>query len=110
MKIYRLQESGSRSMGFTTYEKYFQHEADARKAFDEKIKEYRRSKDLAKKSDLDGQKPIRIDNNPQRFGSVKKNVVIEAFIAVWDEFHIPEEGTEYDIGSLHLEIIEIEVA
>ncbi|WP_411552216.1 hypothetical protein [Paenibacillus lautus] len=109
MKIYRLQESGSRSMGFTTFEKYFQHESDAKKAFDEKIKEYRKSKDLVKRSDLDGQKPIRIDDNPRRFG-IKKNVVKEAFIAVWDEFHIPEEGTEYDIGSLHLEIIEIEVA
>jgi len=52
LNIYKIEESGSSSMGFTTFEKYFQHEADARKEFDQKIKEYRKSKELAKKSDL----------------------------------------------------------
>jgi hypothetical protein len=61
MKIYKIDESGSRTMGFTCYEKHYLHKADAIKAFDEKIKAYRKSKELAKKSDLDGENPIKIE-------------------------------------------------
>ena len=107
MEIYKIEESGSRSMGFTTFEKYFQHEADARKAFDAKIKEYRKNGELAKKSDLDGENPIRIKENPESFG---KKVLREAWISVWDRYDIPEEGTDWDIGSLRLQIIVIDVA
>ena len=107
MEIYKIEESGSRSMGFTTFEKYFQHEADARKAFDQKIKDYRKSGELAKKRDLDGKSPIQIKENPKSFG---QKVLLEAWVAVWDRYDIPEEGTEWDIGSLRLQIIVIDVA
>jgi len=107
LNIYKIEESGSSSMGFTTFEKYFQHEADARKEFDQKIKEYRKSKELAKKSDLDGKNPIQIKENPESFG---RKVLREAWVAVWDRYDIPEEGTEWDIGSLRLQILVIDVA
>ncbi|RUS41939.1 hypothetical protein [Cohnella sp. AR92] len=106
MIIYKLQESGSRSMGFPTLEKYFQHQKDALIAFDAKIKEYRKSKELAKKKDLDGGKPIKIFENPESF---QTKVLKEAWISVWDCCRT-DCGEEWDIESVHLEIIEIEVA
>lgn len=106
MKIFKLQESGSRSMGFPTLEKYFQHESDAKKAFDEKIKEYRKTEELANKRDLDGSEPIRIINEPESFG---QKVLKEAWISVWDSCQT-DCGEEWDIGSVQIEIIEIDVA
>lgn len=107
MKIYKIEESGSASMGFTTFEKYFQHEADARRAFEQKIKEYRKSGDVVKKSDLDGKNPIQIKENPESFG---RKVLRQAWVAVWDRYDIPEGGTEWNIGSIQLKIIVIDVA
>lgn len=105
MKIYKLEESGSRTMGIPSFEKFFEDESDARKAFDAKIQEYRKSGDLAKKSDLDGNQPIRIQENPQWFG---RKVLREAWASVWDSWET-DCGTEHDIGSLRLQIIEVEV-
>ncbi|MEK3867659.1 hypothetical protein MHH60_29775 [Paenibacillus sp. FSL H7-0716] len=106
MKIYKIEESGSRTMGFACYEKYYQHKADALKAFDEKIKGYRKSKELAKKSDLDGENPIKIEKDAEK---LRGEAIAEAWIAVWDRYDIPEEGTEWDIGSMRVQVIEIEV-
>jgi hypothetical protein len=35
--------------------------------------------------------------------------IAEAWISVWDRYDIPEEGTEWDIGAMRVQVIEIEV-
>ncbi|BBI32469.1 hypothetical protein [Cohnella abietis] len=105
--VYKLEETGSQTMGFASMERYFLNQKDAVKAFISKIKEYRKSEDLASKKDLDGKKPIKITENPKSFGGHK--VIKEAWASVWDSYTIPEEGTEWEIGSLRLQVLEIKL-
>ncbi|ARF70702.1 hypothetical protein B7C51_24830 (plasmid) [Paenibacillus larvae subsp. pulvifaciens] len=99
MKAYKVTKENM--MGFRIEEEYYLNKQNARIRFDQHIKEYRKSKYLAKKGDhLEYQsRPIEINKNPKNFGETER-ILIEASVALWRKTNY--EYDEWDMRELEL--------